>query len=326
MNRIVKKTGIFLVVAVCLLLAVFVVFHAKSEIFTIGIAIDASGFTQAVDGFKDCIAELEYVEGENIKYISYGFIENYQGIIDSETKRPLSDDVDMLLTVGNYSTLWAKKAAEGTDITVLFTMINCDPVDEGIVESLHHPGGNVTGIQVSNLIPKALEWLIRITPGAKKVYLPYNPAEEVSVLALTGLSDTASKLGVELVLHEVHSVEETVAAIEGLPEDVDAVFRIPVPTLDLRDSELSQAAIKRKLPMGSARPTDESVLVTFSPSHYETGRQAARLAHLIIQGAKPGDLPVETSEVLLTINIKTAEKLGIHVPNDVLAQAKTIIR
>jgi putative ABC transport system substrate-binding protein len=128
------------------------------------------------------------------------------------------------------------------------------------------------------------------------------------------------------VLDEVHSVEEAVAAIESLPEDVDAIFRIPSPTLDPKNNELSQTAIKRGLPMGTGLPLGESVLLTLATNLFEMGKQAARLADQICQGTKPADLPVETGEIFMTINLKTAETIELDISNEILLQADTIIR
>jgi putative ABC transport system substrate-binding protein len=156
--------------------------------------------------------------------------------------------------------------------------------------------------------------------------VPYNPDEEVLIAVLGDLDEASSQLGVELLLGEVRSVEEAVAAIESLPEDVDAIFRIPSGTLDSRNDELSQAAIERGIPMGASLPLDEAVLFTLAGDLFDTGRQTARLANQIRQGARPADLPVETAEFSLTINLKTAEAIGLDIPDEVLLQADTIIR
>jgi len=320
------KTVIIWAVVLSLLFMTFIGCKDRDNIFTIGIASRASSHAAVLEGFKEGMAELGYVEGKNVKYIYYsGAIENYDQIIDAEIKKLLTQNIAMLLTAYNETALSAKKAVEGTDIPIVAAAC-ARPVEIGLVKSLSRPGGNVTGVQVADTMSKGLEWLEQIIPHAKKIYLPYNPDDMISILYLDVLNKTASRLGIELVLHKVHSVEEAVAAIESLPKDIDAVYGIPSQTLGTKSSELSQAAIKRCLPMGSGLPLDESVLITFGSDLFEIGKQTARLAHQIHQGARPGDLPVETSDIFLSINLKTAEKIGLHIPDDVLAQAKTIIR
>ncbi|MBN1627861.1 MAG: hypothetical protein JW944_15180 [Deltaproteobacteria bacterium] len=129
-----------------------------------------------------------------------------------------------------------------------------------------------------------------------------------------------------LIILSVDSFEEAVAAIETLPEDIDFIYRIPSPTLDAENNEISRAAIKRRIPIGASLPQDESILMTFASDRFETGRQAARLAHQIRMGVKPSELPVETAEAFLTINLSTAEKIGLELPANILLQAKKIIR
>ena len=133
-------------------------------------------------------------------------------------------------------------------------------------------------------------------------------------------------MGIEIVPGDVHSVEEAVAAIESLPEDINAIYRIPSPTLDSRNNELSQAAIKRGLPMGSGLPLDEAVLLTLSTNLFDVGKQTARMADQVFLGTKPGDLPVESGEQTLVINLKTADAIGLHIPDSILQQADTVIR
>jgi putative ABC transport system substrate-binding protein len=125
---------------------------------------------------------------------------------------------------------------------------------------------------------------------------------------------------------EVPTVEEAVAAIENLPEDIDAISRLSSPTLDPRNNELSQAAIKQGLPMAAFIPMDEAVLLYLSINMLELGKQAARLANQIRQGAKPADLPIETPEFYLSLNLKTAKAIGLDIPDEILHQANTIIR
>jgi putative ABC transport system substrate-binding protein len=325
LSKLMKRTGIVWGIMLFLLLTFAGTGQAMAKLFTIGVVNSVPVLSQALEGFKAGMAELGYVEGKDVKYIYHGLIEDNQKIIDAEIKDLLSRDIDMLLTVGNPAALRAKKAVEGTGMPVLVSSFH-KPIESGLISSMPHPGGNITGVAGLDRASKALEWLKIIIPGLKKVYLPYNPDDAVSVVSISGLDKAAAKLGIELVLQKVHSVKEAVAAIESLPKDVKAIFRIPSPTLDPRNSELSQAAIKRGLPMGAVLQLDKEVLITLATDMYDIGKQTARLADQIRLGAKPADLPFETSDVFLTINLKTAEKIGLAIPYNVLAQAKTIIR
>ncbi len=297
----------------------------RSKSFIVGVVIDVSIHTACLDGFKIGMSENGYTEGKNIRYLYNGVIDSSAEAIDAEIKRLLSQNIDMLLTAGDQVPLRAKKMLKGKNIPLVMAAVN-SPVEQGIVDSLANPGENLTGVQVPDTQAKALEWLKIIVPDIRKVYLPYNPEDMVSGNIVASLGKRVSQMGVELVLDEVHSVEETITAIENLREDIDAIYRIPSPTLDPRNSELSEAAIRCGLPMGASLPLDKAVLITCASGLFENGHRTARLAYQIRLGMKAGDLPIETSEIYLSININTAERIGLHIPGVILSQATTIIR
>jgi len=317
------NAGILLLII--LILVAFAGCEAPAKPFTIGVVSQVSLHSPVLEGFKAGLAELGYIEGKNIKYIYNGVLENNQKIIDDEIEKLLAQDIDLLLSLGNEVGLRAKKAVEGTDMPVLVSACY-RPIEAGLIETMRRPGGNITGVASAGTTSKALELMKLTVPGLRKVYLPYNPDDEISVVGLAGLDKAASQLGIELMLLKVHSVEDAVAAIETLPKNDDAIFRIPSPTLDRRGSELNRAAIDRAIPMVTSVPSDKDVLMSLATDLYDMGKKTSRLAHQIRQGVKPVDLPMETSEVDLTINLKTAEEIGISIPDDVLVQAKTIIR
>jgi putative ABC transport system substrate-binding protein len=269
------------------------------------------------------MAEFAHLEGENVTYLYNGPTDPQ--VVGNEIKDLLDQTVDLLFVIANPTLLPTKQAVAGTDTPVVFAMV-ADPVGQGYVESVSQPGGNITGVQGGLEIAKSLEWLVRITPNAKKIYVPFNPADKISLRDLAWLEEAAAHLGVELVPGEVPSVEAAVAAVEKLPQDIDAISRLSSPTLDPRNIELSQAAIRRGLPMAAFIPMDDTVLLTLSIDMFELGKQAARLANQIRQGAKPADLPIETPEFYLSINLKTAHAIGLDIPDDILHQADTIIR
>ncbi len=145
-------------------------------------------------------------------------------------------------------------------------------------------------------------------------------------MILAGMGNAPDQLGLTLVPYYTDSVDETVQAIRHLPPDMDAVLRIASPTLDDRNALLSRAAIERGIPMVSSVPLDAEVLLTVGGDLRGAGEQTARLAHLIFNGASPADLPVETAEALFTVNLETAAKIGLTIPEEVLARVHHIFR
>jgi putative tryptophan/tyrosine transport system substrate-binding protein len=328
MRKTVKITfckNIFIVIFLCLTMVILGNCGSSSKPFSIGIVNSVFIHDRCIKGFKAGMEEFGYSEGKNIKYIYNGEIPPRNDAIDAEIKKLLSQGVDMLFVTGNEVALQAKKTLKGTGIPIVVGSSDM-MVEHGLVESLSHPGGNITGVQVINSAVKAMEWLKVLVPGLKKIYVPYNPDDTISIFNLKLLTANSSRLGVELKGLEVHSVKEAVAVIEGLPKDAGAIIRIPSPTIDPGNSELSQAAIKRSLPMAALLILDKDVLITLGSDFYDMGKEAAKLAHQIYQGTRPADLPVKLSEVSLTVNLKTAEKIGLQIPNSILSQANKIIR
>jgi putative ABC transport system substrate-binding protein len=300
---------------------------AAQKPFTIGVVAESAAAAAPVETFKAGLTELGYVDGKDVTYIDNGPVGSNIAAADVEIKKLLAQKVDMLLVIGPVPAQQAKQAVAGTDVPVIFTPLPERVVENGLVESISHPGGNLTGVQGGNEIPETLKWLVKVMPNARKIYVPYSPDDGISLGMLAGLEEIAPQLNVEFVRGEVKSAEEAVAAVANLPADIDAIFLIPAPTLESKTSELSQAAIKRGLPTATFIPKlDETILVTVSFDPIETGKQVARLIHQVRQGIKPADLPVETVETYLTINLKTAQAIGLDIPDEILRQADTVIR
>ncbi len=314
-----------LAVALSFLLMTINACKAPENIFTIGVITSTSTGNTAYEGFLAGMTHAGYVEGRNISYILKDVNEEDEQDVDSRIRELLGQDIDLLVAFGRQGSFRAKELTKGTDMPVLFCG-NAWPVEDGLVESINHPGGNITGVKPANSIAKSLEWLKYIVPGLRKVWVPYNPDENLSVAELPALEKAASQLGIELVLAEIRSIKEAVAAIETLPEEINAIFSVPTSVIDPKNAEISQAAIKRRIPVGASIQMDDAVLITLTNDFYNAGEKTAWLAQQIHKGIKPADLPVETSEVKLIINLRTAEEIGLNIPDDMLGLATTIIR
>ena len=297
----------------------------QAKTYTIGVVNYVPVLDQVLGGFKARMAELGYVEGKNVTYIYHGVTAPNPQAMESEVKSLLDQKVDMFLTMGTLPTLTAKSAVAGTDIPVVFAPV-INPVEEGAVASISHPGGNVTGVQNGNTIAKAMEWLHKIAPQATKIYVIYNPKDEVALTSIKPLPEAARTLGLELVLNEAHNPEEALAAIKAMPKDA-ALFLVPTPSLNPMNPVI-ETAVKRGIAVGSTGGTDlqSGALITYAANFSAMGNQSARLADQILKGTKPADLPVETAEFFLSINLKTAKAIGLNIPAATLAQANTVLR
>jgi len=295
-----------------------------AKIYSIGVVNYYPALEAVLESFKAKMAVLGYVDGKNVTYIYHGALGNDPAVLGGEVKRLLDQKVDLFLTLGTPPTLAAKKGVAGTNIPVVFAPV-MNPVKQGIVESVSHPGDNMTGVQVINAAPKAVEWLLKLVPGTQTVYVPYHPADRVSVTTIAPLPDAATRLGVKLVLDEVHTPQEVMAAIEALPKNAAILF-ILTPSLESGMSAIRKLAIARGIPAGAYALSVEDTLFTYGTNYTGPGQQAARLVDQILQGKKPADLLVETAEFFLKINLKIATAVDLDIPDELLRQADTIIR
>ena len=299
-----------------------------AKTYTIGVVNYVPALEPVLTGFKARMAESGYVEGKNVTYIYHGVLEPDPQVIEHEVKGLLGQKVDLFLTLGTRPALVAKNALAGTAIPVVFAPV-INPVGEGIVESLIRPGGNATGVQDGDTLPKALEWLHKIVPQAAQVYVIYHPRDTVAHASIKPLHAIAPSLGVELVLAEVHSPEEARAAIATLPKDA-AIFVVPTPSLEPL-SALIEVAVQHGIAVGASNHSYLSsmkagAVVTYAGSFPAMGQQAARLVDQIVKGTKPADLPVETAERFLHINLQTATAIGLDIPDELLRQADMVVR
>ncbi|MBN1875013.1 MAG: ABC transporter substrate-binding protein [Anaerolineae bacterium] len=296
----------------------------KPKTYIIGVASEPRLDT-VLDGFKAKMTELGYVEGENITYIYRGELGTDVQENEAEIEYLMGQKANLLLTLGQTPTVAVKKAVEDTNMPVVFAPA-MNPVENELVANISHPGSNITGIQVVSTNPKALEWLLKIVPDARQVYIPYHPADRAALMSIKSLPDVAVQLGIELILDEVSDRDEELAAIKALPKDAAILFTIS-PSLNASLDEALKLAVELCIPAGASNSlAQDKMLFNYSTDLTQTGKQAAVLVDKIFDGIKPGDLPVETAESLLTINLRTAEAIDLDIPEEILHHAQKIIR
>jgi putative ABC transport system substrate-binding protein len=298
----------------------------QNRTYKIGVVNLAAAFDPILDGFKDGMKEAGYVEGENVTYIYDGPAANPDAL-DAIFENLKNEDVDLVLTFGTLTTLRAKESMAGTDIPIVFGPVT-DPVASGIVTDRLKPGGNITGIQTGNPTPKRLEWLVKIDPGIKRILVFNNPNDNSSTLALAALQETAPTLNIETVVRDASTAEEIAAALSSIPEDVDAIFLLASAFFEANIDTFVKVANEQKLPLAAPATANvwNGALTSFGHDNVPLGRQAAGLASQILSGMKPGDLPIESAELYLAINLKMANTIGLDISNDVLKVTSIIVR
>jgi putative ABC transport system substrate-binding protein len=299
----------------------------KSKSYKVGVLVQSQTTMSVLDGFKAEMTKLGYTEGKNVVYECKGVIGTIEEL-KPEAERLKSQNLDLLLTVATPPTQAAKEVFTGTKVPILFAPV-FNPVELGLVESFRNPGGNLTGLQSTDTVAKALEWLLKVVPDVKRIYVPHNPQDASAVQALQVLTEAAQVMEVELVVSEGSTPEEIDAITSTIPDDVDAIFILRASSLSVKSNNLVQLANERHLPtvrsdIGAA--IEAGVLIGYGPGFYEMGEQVARMADKILKGASPATIPVENAETYLGINLQTAQTIGIEIPDSILAQAKQIVQ
>ncbi|MBI4804180.1 MAG: ABC transporter substrate-binding protein [Desulfovibrio sp.] len=209
------------------------------------------------------------------------------------------------------------------DIPVLFTAVS-DPVGAGLVKSMDAPGGNLTGMTDMPPVAKQLELIKTILPKAAKIGIVYNAGEANSVSQVNAVKAAGAKLGMSVVEATVSNSGGVFQAAKSLVGACDAVY-IPLDNTVVSAFEsLVKICEENKLPLFSS--DNESVakgsIAALALDYYAMGKQTAAMAKKILDGTKPGAMPVESLTNLdVHLNLKAAKAQGVTVPEDVVKKA-----
>jgi putative tryptophan/tyrosine transport system substrate-binding protein len=297
-----------------------------SQHFSIGLVTNNPNGLRNVQGFKDSMEGYGYIEGENVTYIYTG-----QPIKGDELNIVLESmvekEVDLIFTAGTPTGVAAHRITRGTSIPVVFGVI-ADPIAAGVMEDLIMPGGNITGVKISQNQARRLELLLQIAPDIKCILVPYNPEDTAPGSAAAQIKELANELGIEIKEALVRTKDEALELLSNIPEDIDAIFMLPDSTINPFLAELIAISINRKLPLSgpSIAQVEGGALTAYGIIHERAGAQAGHIADQILKGVSPGVLPVETAEFYLGINLQMADSIGLEITDNILKQAEIIIR
>jgi len=292
----------------------------------IGIVTNNPNGMRNVAGFIEGMEAHGYVDGETVSYVFSG--EPIVGeALDDALATMVKAEVDLIFTAGTPTGVAAYHATQGTEIPVIFGVI-ADPVRAGVMDDLTNPGGNMTGVKTNPDQGRRLEQLLEIVPDISTVFIPYNPNDPAAAGAVEQVVALAPGMGVDLLFGEARDDAEVAAVLASVPAAADAIFLVPDSVVNRHLAEILAVAAERGLPSSgpSTAQVEGGALAAFGFVHHEAGFQAARIADQVLKGADPGNLPVETTESFLAINLETAAGLGIEVPDTILRQAAIILR
>lgn len=319
---------IFIVaLAFCSLLSPFVADAQQARrIYRIGALNEAWAPNHpAVEGLKAGLNELGLLEGRDVTF-DIRFTEGSLEVMPAAAAALVNAGVDLIFTSSEASTK-AAKAATGT-IPIVFTLVG-DPVAAGVVKEIAHPGGNLTGVSGlrTELIPKRLEILKALASSLRRVWFIYYPDNPESLVALQKAHEAVPLLKLELVARPVRTSEELARALKAVrPGDGFLAQGGPGPDINAQVLE-SSLSVRVPAIFPSAFWVGFGALASYGSDYYAEGFQAARLVAKILRGARPQDLPVEgANKIELVINLKTAKRLGLTIPREILLRADQVIQ
>ncbi len=275
-----------------------------------------------VDGLR----ERGYVEGTNLVF-EHRFARGQPQKLPELAADLARQKVDVIIGIGGDIAVATKKATKEIPIVV---GTSDDPVRASIIASLARPGGNVTGVTfvMDELAGKRVQLLKEINSKLSRVAVLWNPAHADS--EFKEIQNVAAAFNVKVRSFKVERMDEFDNSLSSINKQTfDALIVVPSRLTSLRSQQIAAFALKARMPMASGwrEFTEAGGLLSYGPNRAQIARRIAYYVDKILKGAKPADLPVETpTQFELVINLKTAQQLGLTIPQSVLYRADNVIK
>jgi putative ABC transport system substrate-binding protein len=271
--------------------------------------------------------ELGYVEGRNTRY-EYRFADGHLDRLPDLAIALVRLKPDVIVSAPLPSHIALRQATS----TIPIVMANgADPVGFGLVTSLSHPGGNVTGLAnfAEVLAAKQIDLLRELIPRLSRLGALINVTNPLHLPQLRETKAAAVASGIDLMPLEIRSSDELGPAFESLlKERVEALAVPPDAVFNNFRVRIAELAAAMRMPAiyGFREHVEDGGLMSYGPDNRGNYRRAATYVDRILKGAKPGDLPIEQpTKFELVINLKAAKALGLDVPPTLLARADEVI-
>jgi putative ABC transport system substrate-binding protein len=285
-----------------------------------------SAYAGRVEALRAGLRQLGYVEGKNI-VIEFRWAEMVDQLpeLAAELVRMNADVIFAMSSTEVEPTRQATKT-----IPIVFAT-HADPVGLGHVASLARPGGNITGLTIilTDLVAKQLEILKGAVPQATRIGVLFSPTAPSHRPAVQAVETAGERLGVQLVMLPVRTVEDFEGAFSTMSrEHVGGFLVVASPLFSLDRARLADLALKHRLPgmFGNKENVEAGALMSYAADFNDMVQRAATYVDKILKGAKPADLPVEqASKYELVINLKTAKAIGLTFSESFLLRADKVI-
>ncbi len=301
--------------------------QAQLKIPHVGILFIGGRDQPHLEAFKQGLHERGYLEGKNI-LLDYRYAEGKEDRLRDLAGELVHHKVDVIVVTADVSAQAAQEVTKTTPIV----MTTGDPVSWGLAKSLAKPGGNVTGLTVllADLSGKRIEILRETLPKMTHVAALWSPREKVATGVFKETQAAAQGFSLQLQSYEVTTREDIEKAFAEMTKvRLSALVVLLTPLVTLHSKRIVEHALKQHL--AGIYPTrqfaEEGGLMAYGPLIGDLYHRAATYVDKILKGAKPADLPIEQpTKFELVINLKTAKKIGLTIPPNVLARADKVVR
>jgi putative ABC transport system substrate-binding protein len=300
----------------------------QGKFYRVGlVSVGAPGVLILGPGVARDFAQRGYVEGQNIVFerrAAQGKVDSLPGLIDEL----VASHVDVIITQSYPAALAAKEHAGNTPIVVTFSG---DPVATGLVASLAHPGGNITGVSeiAAELSAKRLAILKEAVPSVRNVAVLWNADDFGMSLRYQAAEAEAKRSGMQIMPLGVRAPDDFDTAFSEMTKTPpDAILMVTDILTNLNRKRVMDFAAEHRLPAiyEYAYLVQDGGLMSYGPDVDAIFDRAVGLADRILKGTKPAELPLELpTRFELAINLKTAKALGLTIPESILVRADDVI-
>jgi len=302
----------------------------KAKVYKIGLLQFAPTVAENMEGFKIGMAEMGYKEEVNVNY-TYRDAQGDLSKLGDYVKELVAMKPDLIFVNTSPATKAIMEATKDSGIPVVFSMV-ADAQRAGFVQSMESSGNNLTGTICAyiDIAAKRLSILKEINPKIKKVLVFYRAEDLSGGPATEKILEAAPEIGIEIIAVPIERKEDARDYLAGLlPGSTDAMMdpADSMVTAALTEWGIAKAKeLKIPLMMLSKGEAEKGALASYGVDYIDLGKQSSLIANQVLGGVAPAAIPVEIPrKFLFVINLKTAEEIGLEIPQAVLEKADIVI-
>lgn len=280
-------------------------------------------FDEINKGIVKAFEDAGYKEGIDVVF-DFQNAQGDQTVNVSIAQKFASSDYDLFMPLGTPASQAVVNLIK--ERPIVFGAVT-DPLSAGLVKSSEKPGANVTGTSDITLYKEHLELLKRLAPSARRLGVVYNPGEANARFALEQTRKEAGKLNMQVITAPANNTGEILGAARSIVRRVDAFYMLPDNTILAGQESLVKVALENKKPLIGIEQSsiEKGGLATLGTNYLMVGVRTGEIALRVLKGEDPGTIPVlGVTDADVFLNTKTADAIGVSLPEDLVKSAKQI--